>query len=54
MLNFLECLGFKTKNPEAEREAVETALNWLNLVDSEQYAQSYSETSAYFLPCDRS
>ena len=40
--------GRAQSHPEAEKAAIESAQNWLNLVDEEKYEESWDETAAYF------
>ena len=35
-------------NPEAEREAINSAQAWLELVDNEKYMESWEEAAKYF------
>ncbi|MDJ0691507.1 MAG: DUF4019 domain-containing protein [Xenococcaceae cyanobacterium MO_188.B32] len=48
-ISMLLCLWQGAKsNPEASKAAVEAAEVWLELVDTEKYAESWEETATYF------
>jgi len=39
---------FPQRHPEAERKAIDSARAWLELMDNQQYAESWEETAEFF------
>jgi len=46
IVNTIVCAS--SSNPEAETAAVAVAKDWLTLVDSERYGESWDEAAQYF------
>ena len=47
LFTFSACLS--EGNPEAEKAAIESATSWLELVDKEDYAESWDVAADYFI-----
>jgi uncharacterized lipoprotein NlpE involved in copper resistance len=48
VFSMVGCRAPSEKNPEAEEAALESAQNWLVLLDNGQYAESWVEAAEYF------